>query len=380
MNKFKVMLAGAAIAALPAAGLASEFWSLGSAAGLTEGISDTGVAAGSTGNASGEYFLWTSGTGALPIGGAPPGNGIGGQAKVSNDGRYISGTTYNAAMDYHEMSKFDVMTGTWTGYGAIPGVGQQVDQEVSSGWGMSGDGLSTVGLGWTSLGTADTHAYQWKDGVGAIDLGSNAVGQSARASAVDYDGNVVAGWQDGAGRQGAVWVDGVEELIFLPGGTIAQEAFAVSDDGNWVTGLGLGSFFGAAETYRYNPHTDTTEMIPNLAVGGESRLAGADISADGSIIVGGTWGIGPATFGKAIIWQEGVGTMLLTDYLDGLGISYPAGYGFNFVSGISSDGQWLTGWGNPTGGPGNESWVIHIPEPTTGLLLALGSLALIRRR
>ncbi len=345
--------------------------------GLIDGISDNGVGAGSTlGN--GHYFRWTTTGGSEDIGGVSPGNGVGGEGEISRDGRYISGTTFNAAEGYHEMSRYDSDTGTWTGFGLVPVIGQQIDAEVSSGWGISGDGRSVVGLGWTTEGSADTHAFQWTEGIGPIDLGSATVGNSARATAASFDGSVVAGWQDGAGRQAAAWVNGVQELIFDNGGNAAQEAFDVSGDGQWVTGLGLGGFFAAAETYRYNTVTDVYETIPNLVVGGESRLAGAGITDDGQTIVGGTWGIGPATFGDAIIWQEGIGTTLLVDYLAGQGIAVPDSINLAFASAISSDGEWIAGWSGP--GSSSPGWVVHIPEPGSFAMVIIAALAICRRR
>ncbi len=225
--------------------------------GQIDGISDNGVGAGSTlGN--GHYFRWTVSGGSQDIGGVSPGNGVGGEGEISRDGRYISGTTFNATQNYHEMSRYDSDTGTWTGFGMIPVIGQQIDAEVSSGWGISGDGRSVVGLGWTTQGTADTHAFQWTEGVGPIDLGSSSVGNSARATAASLNADVVVGWQDGAGRQGAAWVNGVQELIFDNGGNPAQEAFDVSGDGQWVTGIGIGGFL------RRPRPTDTTRLPTSM--------------------------------------------------------------------------------------------------------------------
>ncbi len=359
----------------------AQFWALDIGTGLTEDISDNGVASGSFGYLGGNYFMWTADGGSIDIGGVSPGNGVGGQGKISDDGRYISGSTYNAAEDWTEMSRYDTVTGTWTGFGAIPGHGAQIDAETTGGWSISGDGNTVVGLGWTNIGTADAHAIRWTQAEGIVDLGSNAVGRSSRANSVNYDGSVVAGWQDGAGRQGAVWVNGVQELIFQSDGvTAAQEAFAVSGNGQYATGLGLGRFFAPGNAYRYNIDTDTYEVLDNLTSGAGSRMAGADITDDGSIIVGGTWGTGPATFGTAFIWQEGVGTMSLSDYLDGLGIAYDDGFHFAFASGISSDGQWITGWGNYGSPATTTSFVVKIPSPATAAMLGLGGLMATRRR
>ena len=162
--------------------------------GAPDGISDNGVATGNFG--SPEYFLWTVGGGTQLIGGTLPGNGVGGQAKISNDGTRISGTYLNPASGLNEMAYYDVPTATWNPLG---GIGNACSTEISSGWNISGDGSNVVGLGW--LTCADAHAVRGNDG-GVVDLGSTVPGQSSRANAVDADGNVVGGWQDGNGPPG----------------------------------------------------------------------------------------------------------------------------------------------------------------------------------
>ena len=377
--KVRMLIALAGASALTTSANA-QFWTTGADSGLLDGISNTGVAAGSSGTVNGQYFTWTKGDGVQSIGGVSPGNGVGGEANISNDGRYISGTIFNTNENYHEMGRYDRTTGTWQGFGMIPNIGQQVDAEVSSGWGISGDGRSVVGLGWTTLGTADTHAMQWTEGTGVIDLGSATVGTSARATAASFDARVVAGWQDGNGRQGAAWVNGVQELIVTDTGTPAQEAFDVSDDGEWVTGMGVGNFVAPGNAYRYNTTTDTYESLPNLASGADRLMAAAAVNGDGSLIGGGTWGFGPATFGNGFIWQEGVGTMGVADYLDSVGVQYDDTFVFAFVSAISEDGNWLAGWGNFGTPASTTSWVVRIPTPSSASLIALGGLVATRRR
>ncbi len=369
------LLAAAAMTSVASA----QFWTVSPNFGISEGVSNNGVVSGSALASGGQYFAWTANGGASLIGGVSAGQGVGGRATISNDGRYIGGTVFNAVQNYHEMGRYDRTTGVWQGFGAIPTIGTQIDSSVSSGWGMSGDGRNVVGLGWTTEGTADAHAMQWREGTGVIDLGTATVGNSSRANAASFDGSVVAGWQDGAGRQGAAWVNGVQELIFN-GANPAQEAFDVSDDGVYVVGMGIGSFFSAGNAYRYNTVTNTYQALPNLASGAAQRMAAAAVNGDGTLIGGGTWGTGPATFGRGFIWAEGVGTMSVALFLEENGVAFDPNFNFSFVSAISADGQWLTGWGN-IGGPGNtQTWVARIPAPGTAGLLALGGLVGVRCR
>lgn len=354
IKKAAMIIGAVLIGSVPA--LADDtFWSFPqSTSGYADGVSDNGVVAGS---GDGGYFIWTAVAGVEAIGGTPPGNGFGGQGKIANDGSRVCGGFLNPATSLSELSLYDVATSTWTPMG---GIGGSSGAEASSGWNISGDGQSIVGLGWVDGGTA--HAIQWTEGVGMSDLGSTVGGQSSRASGVDLDGNVVCGWQDGNGRQGAVWIDGVQVLIWADVGVPAQEALAVSDDGAFVTGIGYGDFVNPGIGYRYDTVHDLYEPIPNLAVGGEQNIAGAGITASGSTVVGGTWAWGvPATFGTAFIWRQGVGTVPLADYLAQAGVTFPAGYNFNFASDISSDGRWITGWGG-FGFAADENFVVRIPD------------------
>jgi uncharacterized membrane protein len=339
------MLAQAALAG-------GTFWELG-VPGLAMGVSDSGRVVGDN-NATGEYFLWTAQSGPMDIGGAVAGNGIGGNPDISDDGLFVGGTVLNSATNLYEAGRYDATTGTWTPLG---GLGAEIDGQVSSGWAISGDGMSVVGLGW--LPTARAHAIKWTDGEGVIDLGSTVDGSSSRANGVNVDGSVVVGWQDGNGRQGAVWVNGVQELIFRTNGTPAGAAQKVTADGEWVTGIDIAGFFGFAEYWRYNTITDTYENLGNLATGAQSRASGNAITDDGSIIAGGTWGLGPATFGTAIIWTAETGTILFSDWLTAQNVDFDAGYEFAFVTDVSSDGSWFTGWGRTSDGQ-IGSWAVNI--------------------
>ncbi|MEQ9095277.1 MAG: GC-type dockerin domain-anchored protein [Phycisphaerales bacterium] len=360
--QIRTIAAAAALVSVSGLALAQEFYTIPVGQGFADDISNTGVVSGSSGFGE-QYFMWTADTGSMQIGGVTPGLGVGGQGKISADGLFISGTTFNADQGWHEMSRYDVAAGEWTGFGMIPGVGTQIDAEVSSGWAISGDGRHVVGLGWTSLGTADTHVMKWTEGVGVIDIGTMADGQSARANGVSHDGEVIVGWQDAPDgfRQGSVWIDGVQTLITDDMGTQLSEAMDVSDDGVWAFGIAFGGLFDPTDTWRFNTSTGELQTIPRLAVGADSRMAAAAVNHDGSLAGGGTWGFGsPASFGRGFVWQEGVGTTSVADFLDSKGVSYPAGYTFAFVSAISPDGNWMAGWGYPDTLRNLQTWVVRL--------------------
>lgn len=352
--------------------VSAQFFTLPAGEGFVEGISDNGIAVGSFN--SPEYFMWEVGVGGkVSIGGVPAGNGIGGQASISNDGEFIGGVTFNPSSGFHEASRYDVETGAWT---PLAGLGGSSGSEISSGWNISGDGQSVVGLAWINAGM--THAALWRDGV-VTDLGSTVAGNSSRANAVDFDGNVVGGWQDGAGRQGAVWVDGIQTLIFDNSFNPADEVFDVSEDGRYAVGLSIGSFTTSGDPFRFDIQTGDFLGLGPLPGGGERNTAATSITADGKIVGGGFWPFGvPATFGSGFIWEDRVGSMTVEEFFTSRGASgWPAGYNFSFVSAISPNGEWFAGWGGTSPVAANQSWVVRVQSFLLGDVNMDGSVDLL---
>lgn len=290
-------------------------------------------------SATGEYFEWTAAGGAVAIGGATAGNGVGGNATISEDGSYVGGTAFNSMSGLYELSRYDRGTGTWTNLG---GIGGSSGQETSSGWDISGDGNHVVGLGWVNAGEA--HATQWSDGTGTFDLGSTIPGNSSRANATDFDGDVVVGWQDGVSRNGAVWINGVQTIIQTPSGGLVGEAGAVSADGQWA--VGIGGSTTSNEAWRWSQATGAVGL-GSLGLSGFPAPRGyaTAIDADGSTIVGFDRGFGPATTGEGWIWTEATGLISLDDYVAGLGLSVPNNLRLSLPLGISADGKTIVGWG-----------------------------------
>jgi hypothetical protein len=100
----------------------------------------------------------------------------------------------------------------------------------------------------------------------------------------------------------------------------------------------------------------------------------ADISGDGSIVVGGASATSESSLPfKATIWSAALGERDLADLLRsdyGLASAF-AGWGDTRASGISGDGLAITGYGtNPDGN--QEAWLVILPEPASALLLAAG--------
>ncbi len=119
---------------------------------------------------AGPYFIWKADSNiTINIGGLAPGQGIGGQASFSDDGNFLCGTSNGIFGP--EMSRYNQTTNQWSVVGSL---GFVVDNTVSGGFGISGDGNTVVGLSWADPigGFAYAHAVAWNQTEGIMDLGS----------------------------------------------------------------------------------------------------------------------------------------------------------------------------------------------------------------
>jgi hypothetical protein len=313
------------------------------------------------------YWIWTQTGGIVQIGGVSPGNAVGGEGSISDDGAFVGYTVFNTASGFHEFARYEIATGISTPLG---GIGAPCSTEISSGWGMSGDGNSVVGLGWLTCNPA--HAAQWTSGVGPFDLGSTVPGRSSRANGVDFDGNVVVGWQDATTgfRQGAIWVDGVQSILKLgQTATVLGEASDVSSDGTWVTGSGVSA--NGNQAWRWSEATGGINIGPAPTAGW--RGASVATNADGSrILLFYRPFPGPATFGQGFIWTPEDGMVNLNTWLVNKGVSIPAGVVLALPLDISADGNTIVGIGR--NGASTFAFAVILDEPCPADLDASGAV------
>lgn len=330
-------LAGTASAQLKV--LPQEYWA--------SAVNNDGLVAGYLSTAT-TYMLWNPDLSSTEdIGGMSPYDNAGGQARFSADGQRLSG---GAAGDLgSEMATYDRTTGTWTTHG---GLGSEMDGNVSSGWNISGDGQTVVGLAWTGGFTA--HAVAWNEQEGLMDLGSLFPDASTRANAVSADGSIVVGWQDFNGPwKSAVWrkdpsggyfpntyilidPDGSGEDEFNQAG----ECSAISADGSVIGGYG--DYANDDQPWIWSEAGGFVNLgaLPDMGRGHVSAM-----SADGSTVVG--WFDGPF-FGsprKAFIWTEAGGLQDLNVYAASmLGVELGSRQLYT-ASDISPNGRYITGTG-----------------------------------
>ncbi len=250
--------------------------------------------------------------------------------------------------------------GVWSDLPPLP------DYTASTTWGLSEDGSKVVGscsYGGSGFGF---ESVVWVDGV-ASTLGMP--GFPSGATAISPDGRIVAGfcstlpyrWEDGAATH--------TNLLGVP--------WAMSDDGSVIVGGTGGEGLLWGEACRW----DDGEATYLASLPGALKTCALDLTADGSVAVGFS-GIVGAT--EAVLWN-GTELFRLSDVLEderGLDLT---GWALTEAVAMSDDGQTLVGVGvfdDGEEGPMARGWVVHLPEPTTGLVLmvGLGGVVLRRRR
>ena len=320
------------------------------------GLSNQGLVVGYVAQ-GGPYTIWKpDSTITVNIGGLAPGNGIGSQAYFSDNGNFISGTSYGSAGA--EMSRYNQSTNQWSVVGSL---GFVVDSTMGGGFGISGDGNTVVGLSWadTAGGLAYAHGVAWNQAEGLMDLGSlfDTIGRSTRANAASYDGKIVVGWQDYNGPwKSAVWRKNPSggyfknQYLLIDSTASASndsnqlgECSAISANGIWIGGYG--DYANNNQPWIWSRATGVINLgtLPN---GSQGYVSG--INSDGSIVVG--WFDG-ALFGDPqvpFIWTSAGGIQNLNSYVHNvLGLST----GVNQIyaaSCISSNGQYIAGYGVDT--------------------------------
>lgn len=310
----------------------------------------------------GQYYIWrlSDPTVVTPIGGFANA----GTAQLSADGDRMSGQLGGfialppiPTTVVNQMAVYDVSENAWTGVG---GINWYSGTDTSSGWSVSGDGNTLVGLGWSPN---MTNAYAIKS-VNTAGVWSAPVampwlvpGRSTRANGCSSNGNTLVGWQDNpAGyRQGAIWVNGIGQRLWhqYPRRPLG-EASACSGDGTWV--VGAGGYGTDDQAWRWSLATGS-QWLGDLVTTAGWRGAATDITADGSIIIGYERPSGPAAGGQGWIWTEAGGMQNLTIWVQSQGVVFPTGVTtLALPLAISDDGKTIVGIAN-----NGTNFVVRLP-------------------
>lgn len=297
------------------------------------------------GNIQGPYetFYWTSETGALPLGRAtvPVTGGGAGSPDVSADGTKVSATITTDDNLYETQGIWDINVGWQTLMPPTPPDGGVFDSALGDAWGLSGDGLTLVGLYWRP-GATDGSAHPSAGTLlgGVQDLGTP--GGSGRANAANYDGSVIGGWS--AGTNGlwhpTVWVNGVRTV--LEEIDVSNWVAGVNRDGTILVGRSYTHPNAGATIWRWNGATWDSDYIGGLpgmvALNGLAWFSG--VSANGGVVVGATRpAFSPAYWG--MLWTPDAGLIDADDWVAALGATTQ--FPIIELTAVSDDGKTVVG-------------------------------------
>ena len=310
---------------------------------LPTGVSASGAVVSGAFN-NGGAFYWMPTTGVISAGGV---QALG----VSRDGHTIVG----GARDSSGIRQAAIWTrGTeWRLLGSFPGSAGPCDTSLSLATGVNRDGKTVVG--YASSGCTLTHAFQWQESTGMVDLGSSVQGRTSRGLGVSGDGMVIVGDQTTAEgfTQGARWAGGRQELMTGPEGPVGS-AVAANRDGSIVVGrvcVPASGRVGDQSAWIWKAQGGLT-CLPaprRLVSPGPPILVEAAATSDDGQVIGGSQGIGVDS--NAVIWIDGQ-PAYLKEFLqaNGLPNAFRTWINTGTITGMSPDGRVLVGWGAALGG------------------------------
>jgi uncharacterized membrane protein len=324
-----------AIACMGSVAAAAELTVIEAPGGYMTSVSADGSVVAGYG---GQFFYWTKKTGSIFIGGIPPGfQGAGGSAAVSDDGTRVLGNVLNNDSKV-EAAIWQIDGVEWQPIGNL---GSNCDINSSTGWGMSGDGLTVVGGVYPSFCTH--RAMKWSQG-GAMSTLFSWFGWTTRANGANQNGSVVYGWQDidTGFRQGCIWTGNVQTRLATTAGVRMGEAQCCTADGATVFGFGNFNDGNGQVPYRW---TNATKAVP---LGPDPEAApgyATGCSADGNIVsCFFRWGP-PAVSGEGYAWINGRGFVALEALATENGIVVPEGLRLSLPLDVSADGKTIVGAG-----------------------------------
>ncbi len=288
-------------------------------------------------NATGDFYFYDTESKSLDLMGQVGDASVAAVTGLSADG---------AVTGFYESGT--IQAGVWTQAGGWETLANSTfatgcDANVSSGWDITADGATVVGMLWDTCRVA---AGRWDTASGdGTMLARLGVGMDAetpgdnRATAVADDGSLIGGWASTAltGRYPALWhADGTGFLVEgLPADQFG-EVMGISPDGTMATGYAGDSAFtwteasGAVDIGKLPSETDFAPAIGNA------------IAADNQLVFGVS---GQPFFGspQAFVWTAGDNMRPLADVVVQAGLTLPEGYVLTNVLAASVDGTVVLG-------------------------------------
>ncbi len=298
---------------------------------------------------SGAYFggavnyFWSQATGVIQVSGTVYG--------VSDAG-VTTGTFSNPNLQYNGSNvecagRWDHTTSQWTFLGTNPLSPGTFSTDYNSGWDISADGSTVVGLQyWPGY---VYRAFKWTQSGGYTDIG-NGVGLGSRASGLSADGSVIYGWAQSStvSRTPVIWLNG--QVIFVDG-TEPGEAFGASTTGNFVTGTvgNMGFLWSPQTTITFSNTLNPGSINPSTVTNNGAVFGYTDTS----------WPPTP-TARRAFARDTNGVLMTFNDYAEARGLENAQQWTFYSINDVSADGLKFVGAGkNPAGQ--NVTFIMEFP-------------------
>ena len=344
-------LAAGTVAAEDAFCVISESSKGGSA---VQGISANGSVV--TGVSDGQVFRWTPELGLTYLSTKDFLHTF--YASVSADGSTIVSTVADSTGMFGA-ARWNDQSSTWQSLGGLPGQSSPDGTQISTGWGVSGDGSAVVGLGWHTNYKAE--AFYWTEATGMVGLGQPPANRSSRASAISADGSTVVGfYEDPAfgNRRPVRWVNGGQPDLFL-GADLPGEATAANSDGSVI--VGAASLTGGGNhAFLYSNATG----VQDLGIIGDDPFGFVQSVAtgvsDNNTVTG--W-VGDIFYGspQGFVWTPDGGMKFVNDYLAAHGLTVPDEWYIISVTSISADGKMLGGQAINLHRVAYAGWIATVP-------------------
>lgn len=185
----------------------------------------------------------------------------------------------------------------------------------------------------------------------------------------------------GGTTDGAIYWDGasagVTNIPALAGNVATRgQGVGISDNGLYTTGY-LYNDSGSPGLYSAFKWSPGQASSTELGHYGNDTLSWGGDAADDGMVAG--WTYNPTNSYRACVWDNDGTPQILWDFLVSQGVDMSYWSKLTRAYSITPDGMYVSGYGLTAAGR-EEGFVAFIPEPATMLLLALGGLALRRRR
>jgi probable HAF family extracellular repeat protein len=280
-------------------------------------------------------------------------------ASVLADGSTIISTVADATGIF-SAARWTEQGNGWQTLGGLPDQSSPDGAEISSGWGVSGDGSTVVGLGWHTNYTAE--GFQWTETTGMVGLGQPpASHRSSRASAISADASTVLGFYEHPSfgyRRAVRWVNGGEPDLFL-GADMVGEAQAANSNGSVIVGAAALSGNGN-RAFLYSDVSGVQDLgIIGDDPYGFSQSVANGVSDNNTVVgwVGDIFNGSPQGF----VWTPDDGMVFAKDYLAAQGVTVPDEWYILGVTAISADGKTIGGQAINLNRVAYAGWIATVP-------------------